>query len=136
MINLLIVIAVNFVAVHLQSVLSTVSFPSFTTSTSIPTNFVGISVSFDQLNPDALTSQLFKDYIKNFWTYGNFWSSLGISLKMQYPPGYKFDCASWDLINPNATCTTDVSALYPTTIGSFFSDTSNSGSGLSIGFDR
>ena len=118
-----------------QNILQTVSFPSLATSTELPINLVGLSLSFDQIYNSTLTSTVFKEYIKNAWVYGSTTASWGISIKMQYPPGFKYDCAAWDMIYVNATCTVDVQAYYPT-INTFFHDTSNSASGLSLGFDR
>ena len=102
-----------------QNILQTVSFPSLATSTELPINLVGLSLSFDQIYNSTLTSTVFKEYIKNAWVYGSTTASWGISIKMQYPPGFKYDCAAWDMIYVNATCTVDVQAYYPT-INTFF----------------
>lgn len=124
------------VTVSGQSVLTSVSFPSTTTSTQLPPNIVGVSLSFDQIQSSALISTVFKGYLSNFMTYGNMWASAGKGIKVQYPPGYKYDCTTWStMINENATCTMDIQMTYPT-ISSFFSETSATANGLSIGFDR
>ena len=54
---------------------------------------------------------------------------------MQYPIGYKYDCMSYSMMNPNATCTVDLQTVYPS-IGNFFREIAVTHNGLSLGFDR
>ena len=133
---LLFIVACIILPSQNQNVLTTVSIPSLTTSKTIPINFVGVSLDFDQVYPSVINSTLFKGLLKNFWVYGNTWTSLGIGIGVQYPPGFKYDCPSWDTIDPNATCTQDIKPLYSTVISPFFQEVANSPHGLSIGFDR
>jgi hypothetical protein len=123
-------------AVSLAKVLTYVSFQDAVTGSNLPANYVGLSLSFPRIYNSALTSSVFKGYIKNSWVYASTTASWAVSVKMQWPVGYKYKCpAMWAALEPNATCTLDVSPYY-TTIGQFFLAVSNSGNGLSLGFDR
>lgn len=136
MLLLLFIVACIILHSQSQNILTTVSIPSLTTSTTIPSNFVGVSLPFDQIYPSVINSSVFKGYLKNSWVYGNTWASWGISIPVQYPPGFKYDCAYWETMDPNATCTQDIKPLYSTVISPFFQEVANSPHGLSIGFDR
>ena len=120
-----------------QNVLSTIYFQdTATTGQAIPANFVGLSLNYPNIRSDALSSAIFASLIKNSWVYGSASASWGVSLKMQYPVGYKWDCPnSWMMVFPSVTCTVNVKPQYPT-IGTFLKSICNSFKGVSIGFDR
>ena len=133
--TLLLLIAACLALSQGQNILTTVSFPDLTTSIAIPSNIVGLSFTFEQIYQTAMSSATLKGLIKNSWVYGSTSASWGMSIKMQNPPGYKYDCFAWESFYVNASCLVDVQSYYPQ-IATFLTDTANSHLGLSIGFDR
>lgn len=99
-----------------------------------PNNFAGLSLNYPQLTTTTLGSALFRNYIKNSWTYGTTRGSWGVSLKMQDPIGYKYNCFAYMMVDPFAACTRDISMDMPA-IGAFFKAATNSFDGISLGFD-
>lgn len=100
---------INILAISKAATLATVKFPSYqATSTTLGSNFVGLSMSLQQMYSAASNWTLLAEYIKNSWTYGTSEGSWGISLKVQWPAGYKYDCPTYTMINPTATCTVDI----------------------------
>ena len=92
-----------------QNILTTVEFIKNVvfTSNSIPSNFVGLSFSFPQIYNDMYNA-LLTGYIKNSFVYGSSNAGFRISMKMQYPKGFKSNCSAYASINPNMTCTRDL----------------------------
>jgi hypothetical protein len=120
-----------------QNVLSTVYFQdTITTGQPISSNFVGLSLSYPNIRSTAMSSTLFAQLVKNSWVFGSTTASWGVSLKMQYPVGYKWDCPnSWMMVFPTPTCTVNVKPQY-FAIGTFLKSITNSFKGVSLGFDR
>lgn len=104
------------------------------TKRSWPNNFAGLSLNYPQLSTTTLGSSLFRNYIKNSWTYGTTRGSWGVSLKMQDPIGYKYNCFAYMMFDPFAVCTRDIS-MDMTAIGAFFKAATNNYEGISMGFD-
>ena len=117
--------------------LSTINFPKNTTSANaIPDNFAGLSISFPQVYKNALLSSEFQGYLRNSWVFGSSTASWGVSIKMQWPIGYKYDCPwGWYWFAPKAKCTVNTYNLL-SDIGLFLDGTVNSEKGVSVGFDR
>ena len=129
-INLLIAICSS------QSVLTSINISNLATNQLLPNNFLGVSLAFPLIYDTAFTSTLFKNYLTNSWVFDSTSASWGISLKMQYPVGFKYNCPTlWDPIVTNYTCTADVSTYYPA-IGDFLRASANNYRGLSVGYDR
>ena len=119
-----------------QNVLTTVRFQdTVITGKPIPSNFAGVSINFNNIYTNALNSTLFAQYIKNSWVFGSTTASWGISLKVQYPAGTKWNCPSWKTILPAPLCTLDIK-IYYAKISTFFKLAANNYVGVSLGFDR
>lgn len=87
------IFAIITVLIASQNILTTVDFIRNVgyTSNSIPQNFVGLSLSFSQVFND-LSNVLLRAYIRNSYVYSSPLSGFRISMKMQDPKGYKYDC--------------------------------------------
>ena len=94
-----------------QNVLTTVDFTKNVVYTSNPiyTNFVGLSLSYQQVY-NYMDNAFLKGFIKNSYVYSSVNTGFRVSMKMQYPIGWKTNCTKWKLYaNPNVTCTRDLS---------------------------
>ena len=99
----------------------------------MPALFMGLSIPFASVYP-YLSSTLLQSYIKNSVVYGSYQGSFIVSLKMQNPKGYKFNCTFYQTFAPNATCTIDVNS-YLSAIGRFFNATIGFGDQQFLGYD-
>lgn len=69
-----------------------------------PANFAGLSLSFPDMYTSGLSSTVFQGLLKNSWVFGSIYGSWSLSLKMQWPVGYKYNCSAYTSFAPNATC--------------------------------
>ena len=99
----------------------------------MPALFMGLSIPFASVYP-YLSSTLLQSYIKNSVVYGSYQGSFIVSLKMQNPKGYKFNCTFYQTFAPNATCTVDVNT-YLSAAGKFLSAVTGYGIEQYVGYD-
>lgn len=94
------------------NVLSSADFTNFQSSgNSMLSNFVGIGVNFSQVYTSAMNTTLFQALLANSKAFGSINSMFSISLKMQWPKGYKYNCASYTSIGISTTCTYSYSTI-------------------------
>lgn len=123
------------IAICEAATLAIVKFDNYqATSASIKSNFVGLSIPFQQIYSSGLTSTLLQNYIKNSWVYGTSVGSWGASIKVQWPLGYNYDCAAYLMVDPNTTCTVDVKNYF-SSLGQFYQSATNNFLGLSLGYN-
>ena len=139
----LIIAIITFASIHITAsttpvnILSTVDFTkNYQESTfSFPSNMAGLSYNFAQIYASNMNLTLFQSMVSISRLFGSARSNFGISLKMQYPVGYKYNCSAYTAMGRAGTCTYDYSAIM-TRISAFCR---NSGpttlSRVSIGFD-
>jgi hypothetical protein len=95
----------------------------------------GLSYSFAQIYASNMNLTLFQGYASTSRLFGSTRSSFGISLKMQYPVGYKYNCSAYTAMGRAGTCTYDYSTIM-TRISAFCRNAGpTSLSRVSIGFD-
>jgi hypothetical protein len=139
----LIIAIITLASIHITAsttpvnILSTVDFTkNYQESTfTFPSNMAGLSYNFAQIYASNMNLTLFQSMASISRLFGSSRSNFGISLKMQYPVGYKYNCSAYTAMGRAGTCTYDYSAIM-TRISAFCR---NSGpttlSRVSIGFD-
>lgn len=93
-----------------QNILTTVDFNKNVVYTSnlIYPNFVGLALTYQQVY-NYMDNALLRGFIKNSYVYSSTNTGFRVSMKMQYPKGWKNNCTKWRLYaNPNITCTRDL----------------------------
>lgn len=118
-------------------ILSTVDFTkNYQESTfTFPNNMAGLSYNFAQIYASNMNVSLFQSYVTISRLFGSSRSNFGISLKVQWPMGYKYNCSAYTAMGRAGTCTYDYSAI-TTRISAFCKNAGpTSLSRVSIGFD-
>lgn len=88
-----------------QKVLSVADFSNYQTSGyTFGRNFAGTSISYPVIYLSAINSSLFQGYFSNSKAFGSTYSMMSMSLKMQYPKGYKYNCPAYTSMGINVTC--------------------------------
>jgi hypothetical protein len=94
------------IAVCQQNILAVADFNNYQSSGMYyGNNFAGIGVNFSEIYVTAMNLTLFQGYFANAKAYGSTYSMMPMSLKMQYPKGYKYNCSAYTAIGINPTCT-------------------------------
>lgn len=89
-----------------QKVLSVADFSNYQTSGYVfGRNFAGASISYPQIYLSAINSTLFQGYFSNSKAFGSTYSMMSLSVKMQEPKGFKYNCSAYASMGVNATCT-------------------------------
>ena len=68
-------------------------------------NFAGVSIPYQQIYLSAINSTLFQGYFSNSKAFGSTFSMMALSIKMQYPKGFKYNCPAYASMGISATCT-------------------------------
>jgi hypothetical protein len=93
-------------------VLSGADYSNFQTSSTIfGPNFVGVSLNFSQIYSAAMSSTLFMGLLANSKAFGSFNSQFALSVKTQWPKGYKYNCTQYSSLGFNATCLFNYSSI-------------------------
>jgi len=100
-------------------------------------NFIGLSIPYPQVLKN-LTSPLLRGYIKNSYIYNQVSGTWRISIKMQWPKGYLYNCPAYrQKINSTITCVRDIMNNSDiANIGSFLKAVVPYGRTTNIGFDQ
>ncbi len=94
-----------------QNVLSAADFTAFQTSGYVfASNFAGISLNFSQVYTAAINTSLFQGLIANSRAFGSFISAWPLSVKVQSPTGFKYNCTAYTAMSISATCAFSYSA--------------------------
>ena len=127
------------VTVGAQNILTTVDFTKNVayTKTKFPINFVGLSFSYPQVLKN-LTSTILRGFIKNSFLFSVNSTSWRISMKWQWPKGYKVGCEDYgSAVSPDITCIRDLQTNSDISgIGTFLKATIPLGSNAFLGFDQ
>lgn len=121
----------------IPTVLSTIDFTKNyqESSFTFPNNMAGLSYSFPQIYATNMNQSLFQSYISGSRLFGSSRSNFAISLKVQYPMGYKYNCSAYTAMGRAGACIFDYSAIM-TRISAFCKNAGpTSLSRVSIGFD-
>lgn len=117
-------------------ILSGVDYSNFQTGTNtFSANFVGVSLNFSQIYTSAINATLFQGLLANAKAFGSNNGLFSLSIKTQYPQGYKYNCSLYTSLGFNVTCLFNYSSIN-SKITPFIKATGNFvNRGVVLGFD-
>lgn len=98
-------------------------------------NFAGASIDFSTIYTAAINSSIFQGYLSNSRAFGSNYAMMPISLKVQWPKGYKYNCSAYTAMNIPATCLFNYSSINAKTSAFVKTATPYTMNQFNMGFD-
>jgi hypothetical protein len=95
-----------------QAILSSLDYSNFQTgSNTFSGNFAGVSLNFSQIYTSVMNTTLFQALLANARAFGSNNGFFSLSIKTQWPKGFKYNCTQYASLGFNVTCLFNYSSI-------------------------